>query len=102
MKTPKQCPRFSIRMEYRGGERITPLPLTQDMIRQLALEVEFRGLNVGELVADLLERRYRTTSFDRCSIPKLSGPTQFGNQRPRSEERRSRAGKSLGRLLTIH
>jgi hypothetical protein len=35
VKTPKQCPRFAIRMEYRGGERITPLPLTQDMIRQL-------------------------------------------------------------------
>ena len=32
MKTPNQCPRFAIRMKYRGGEGITPLPLTQDMI----------------------------------------------------------------------
>jgi hypothetical protein len=37
VKTPKGRPRFAIRMEYRGGEHITPLPLTQDMIRQLAL-----------------------------------------------------------------
>ena len=92
MKTPNQCPRFAIRMKYRGGERITPLPLTQDMIRQLALEAGFRALNVGELVGEVV-RATITNNVHRCSIPEPSGATQFGNQRPHSEER-SRAGKA--------
>ena len=93
VKTPNQCPRFAIRMKYRGGERITPLPLTQDMIRQLALEagVSRAKRGRGELVRCRPTEQPRSTG---ARSPKLSGPTQFGNQRPRSEERRSRAGKA--------
>ena len=94
VKTPKGRPRFAIRTEYRGGERITPLPLTQDMIRQLALEAGFRALNVGELVGELVGATITNNLVHRCSIPEPSGATQFGNQRPRSEERKSRAGKA--------
>ena len=81
-------------MKYRGGERITPLPLTQDMIRQLALEAEFRGLNVGELVGGLVRATIQNNLVRQVLDPRAGGATQFGNQRPRSDERKSRAGKA--------
>jgi acetyl-CoA carboxylase beta subunit len=41
-------------MQYRGGERITELPLTQDMISSLAFEAQFRGMSMGKLVGELI------------------------------------------------
>lgn len=41
--------KLSLRMQYRGSERITELPLTQDMIRQLAFEAQFRDMCMGKL-----------------------------------------------------
>jgi hypothetical protein len=41
-------------MEYKGEERSTKLPLDEEMIRQLAMEAEFRGMRIGELVAALI------------------------------------------------
>jgi hypothetical protein len=40
---------FAIRMRYKGEERTTELPLTQDMIRQLAFEAELRNMRLGSL-----------------------------------------------------
>jgi methyl coenzyme M reductase gamma subunit len=45
---------LALRMQYRGGERITELPLTQDMIRCLAFEAQFRGMSMGKLVGELI------------------------------------------------
>jgi hypothetical protein len=45
---------FVLRMRYKGEERTTELPLTNDTIVQLAFEAEFRGMRVGELVAELV------------------------------------------------
>src|SRR5262245_57392380 len=45
---------FAIRIEYKGEERSTRLPLDQEMIRQLAMEAEFRGMRIGELVTALI------------------------------------------------
>ena len=45
---------FEIRMRYRGEERVTELPLDPDMIRYLALEAEFRGMRIGELITRLI------------------------------------------------
>ena len=45
---------FALRMKYRGHERISELPLTQDMIKQLAFEAQFRNMSIGELVGELL------------------------------------------------
>ena len=45
--------RFAISMRYRGEERTTELPLTQDMIRQLAVEAAFRGVPICDLIGDL-------------------------------------------------
>jgi hypothetical protein len=45
---------FAIRMEYKGQERSTGLPLDEEMISQLAMEAEIRGMRIGELVAALI------------------------------------------------
>ena len=47
-------PNFAIRMQYRGEERTTQLPLSQDMVRQLAFEAEFRNMRIGEFVGELI------------------------------------------------
>ena len=45
---------FAIRMEYKGQERSTGLPLNEEMVSQLAMEAEIRGMRIGELVAALI------------------------------------------------
>ena len=45
---------FGLTMKYRGHERTTELPLTQDMIMQLVFEAHFRNKRIGELVGELL------------------------------------------------
>jgi len=46
--------RFSITMRYRGEERTIELPLTEDMIRQLAFEAALRGVPISDLICDLI------------------------------------------------
>ena len=45
---------FAIRMQYRGEERTTELPLTQDMVGRLAFEAAFRNVLIGELIGELI------------------------------------------------
>jgi transposase len=45
---------LSIRMQYKGKERTTELPLTQDMVGRFALEAEFRGMSTGDLIGRLI------------------------------------------------
>jgi hypothetical protein len=45
---------FSLRMQYRGEERTTEIPVTQDMMRQLALEAWLRDIRIGEVVSELI------------------------------------------------
>jgi hypothetical protein len=45
---------FAISMRYRGEERAAELPLTQDMIRQLAAEAALRGVPICDLIGDLI------------------------------------------------
>ena len=45
---------FAIRIQYRGEERTTQLPLTQDLVRQLAFEAEFRNMRMGEFIGQLI------------------------------------------------
>ena len=45
---------FAISMRYRGEERAAELPLTQDMIRQLAVEAALRGVPICDLIGDLI------------------------------------------------
>jgi transposase len=52
-----------LRMKYRGDERTSELPLTQDMIRQLAFEAQFRNMSIGELVGELLMAMMKRSLF---------------------------------------
>jgi hypothetical protein len=53
--TPDACSAsFAIRMQYRGEERTTELPLAQDMIGQLALEAAFRNVSIGEFIGEII------------------------------------------------
>jgi len=45
---------LALRMKYRGHERTSELPLTQDMITQLAFEAQFRNMSIGEVVGELI------------------------------------------------
>jgi hypothetical protein len=54
---------FSISMKYKGQERNTALPLTSNMISQLALEASFRDQKIGELAKDLVESVMRNGLF---------------------------------------
>ena len=45
---------FAIRMQYKGEERTTELPLTPDMIRELAFEAELRNIRIAELIGELM------------------------------------------------
>ena len=45
---------LALRMQYKGDERTTELPLTHDMIRQLAFEAELRNMRIGELIGALI------------------------------------------------
>jgi hypothetical protein len=45
---------LALGMKYRGDEQTSELLLTQDMIRQLAFEAQFRNMSIGEFVGELL------------------------------------------------
>jgi hypothetical protein len=53
-RTDEMGTNLALRMKYRAYERTSELPLTQDMIRQLALEAQFRNMSIGKLVGELL------------------------------------------------
>jgi hypothetical protein len=60
-------------MEYKGEERLAELPLDLEMIRQLAIEAEFRGMRLGELVAKLI---LGITRKDLFELALASAPEQ--------------------------
>jgi len=45
---------FAIRLQCRGRERMTELPLTQQAVRQLAFEAQLRNMRIGELVGEVI------------------------------------------------
>jgi uncharacterized protein with GYD domain len=56
--------RFAIRIQYRGEERTTELPLlTHDMIAQLAFEAAFRNMSIGEFVYEIILGALREDLF---------------------------------------
>jgi len=51
---PQTSSMFAILLRYKGEERRTELPLTHQMIAQLAIESEFRNTTITELIATLV------------------------------------------------
>jgi hypothetical protein len=45
---------FAIRMVYKSQERLTDLPIHEDIMGELAMEAEIRGMGIGELVGALI------------------------------------------------
>ena len=45
---------FGLRMQYRGEERTTEIPFTQDMISQLAMQAWLRDKKIGEVLSELI------------------------------------------------
>ena len=54
LKNEVDSANLALVMQYRGDERTTELPLTPDMIRQLAFEAELRDMRIGELIGQLM------------------------------------------------
>jgi hypothetical protein len=54
MENEAGAARFAIRMQYRGEKRTTELPLSQEMIGQLAFEAAFRNVSMGELIGEII------------------------------------------------
>ena len=62
---------FAIRMRYKGDERTTELPLTHDMIGQLAFEAELRNMRIGELIGELIVGMLKKNLF-QAALPRES------------------------------
>lgn len=46
--------KIAMRLRYKGRERTTELSLTEDVITQLVSQAEFRRMQIGDFVGDLL------------------------------------------------
>ena len=44
----------AIRMQYKGMERTTELPLTLDEVARLAWEAEFRDMSIGQFIGEII------------------------------------------------
>jgi hypothetical protein len=65
---------LALRMTYRDYERTSELPLTQDMIRQLAFEAQFRNMSIGELVGEFLIAMMKRDFFEHVLEPNSKQP----------------------------
>ena len=59
-----QLATFAIVMQYKGEKHAADLPLTQNMIGRLAIEAEFRGMKLVELIARAIESITKEDHFD--------------------------------------
>jgi hypothetical protein len=65
---------LALRMKYRAYERTSELPLTQDMIGQLAFEAQFRNMSIGEFVGELLTAMMKRDLFQHVLEPNSKQP----------------------------
>ena len=54
---------FSLRMQYRGEERTAEIPLTPDMMSQLAIEAWLRDMRIGEVINELIVAVFKRDLF---------------------------------------
>jgi hypothetical protein len=55
---------FTLVMQYKGEKHTAKLPVSQDMIGQLAIEAEFREMKLVELIACAIESMVKQDQFD--------------------------------------
>src|SRR5215471_20115724 len=73
-RTDEMGTNLALRMKYRGDERTSELLLTQDMIRQLAFEAQFRNMSVGEFVGELIIAMLKRDLFQHVLEPNSKQP----------------------------
>src|SRR5262249_32447207 len=87
---------FAIRMQYKGDERTTELPLAHDMIGLLAFEAAFRNVTIGELISELIVAG-SAASGRRCSDIKSEAPR--GKKETALAEHVARHPEDFGRTV---
>jgi len=65
---------LALTMKYRASERTSELPLTRDMIGQLAFEAQFRGMSMGKLVSELIIAMIKEDLFQQVLKPNSKQP----------------------------
>jgi hypothetical protein len=68
---------LALGMKYRGDERTSELLLTQDMIRQLAFEAQFRNMSIGEFVGELLIAIMKRDLFQHVLLEQIPSNHRF-------------------------
>jgi hypothetical protein len=86
---------FAIRMQYKGQERLTVLPLDKAMTAQLAIEAEIRDMQIGELVATLIRAIVNEDLFH------LFGDKAYPHMHGSSEPLAGRAGNTPSNPSTL-
>jgi hypothetical protein len=69
MKAESAAAKFAVKMRYKGEERTTDLPFTQDMIRQLAFEAQLRDMRIGDFLGELFMATMTKDLFQRVLEP---------------------------------
>jgi len=67
MTRPSNCGRtamMSIVMQYKGQTQTAELPLGHELIAYLAIEAEFRGMSLVQLIAQTVESVVEKDHFD--------------------------------------
>ena len=65
--------KVSMRMRYRGRERTTELPLTEEVISQLVSQAEFRQIRTCDLVGELILTVAKKDLFRQVLDPHCQG-----------------------------
>ena len=75
-------PCFGLVIQYKGKERVTDLPLTDDAVRKLTLEATFHSISVAELIGRLIT----TILAARDEFGAMGGGWERRDSRPTSWE----------------
>ena len=73
-RTGEMGANLALRMKYRAYERTRELPLTQDIMVQLAFEAQFRNMSIGEFVGELLIAVMKRDLFEHVLEPNSKQP----------------------------
>lgn len=70
--------KFAVKMRYKGEERTTDLPFTQDMIRQLSFEAQLRDMRIGDFLGELFMATMTKDLFQRVLEPNKNQASRQG------------------------
>lgn len=70
--------KFAVAMQYKGEERTTDLPFTQDMIRQLSFEAQLRDMRIGDFLGELFMATMTKDLFQRVLEPNKNQASRQG------------------------